>query len=185
VNSACDTHSEDPSIAKQVRKVICLLFVCQAVSGCSDKEEPISVSAADLAVTNEILAKEPQVRLDREDFSIPYRAGALLHISVGSHYRGCYVTCSSDSLRIMGNLSHWLRGREKSEAVLRQFCQDPHFTFEGNRWTVVFRVLRSDGGVDEWTAIGEHDPQARISKIEKVEGRQLRPKGTFFYPLAG
>jgi hypothetical protein len=85
----------------------------------------------------------------------------------------------------MGDPSHWLRGKEKNKAILTRLCQDPQFRVADNRWTVTFNVFRSDGGVDEWTVIGVHDSESRTNKIEKMEGRQLRPRGTFFYPLAG
>lgn len=80
------------------------------------------------------------------------------------------------------------RGREKSKAVFRELFRDPEFMFEGNKWTVVFNVIKEGeggGAVDKWKVLGQHDPETNINRMEKIEVTMLKPKGTFSYPLVG
>lgn len=80
------------------------------------------------------------------------------------------------------NISSWLRGKEKSEAVFRKLCPDPLLTFEADKWKVVFNVFRKDGSVEKWQVVGKHYPEKRYNQIEKIKISLLKPRGTFFCP---
>ena len=66
-----------------------------------------------------------------------------------------------------------------------ELCEDPVFAFDGNTWTVAFNVMLPDGGVDEWTVTGVHDPEGNVNQILSVGVCEVKPAGMFFYPLVG
>ncbi len=85
----------------------------------------------------------------------------------------------------MGHDEEWLRGSEKSVAVLKDLCKDPQFMFQEDTWTVVFNIFTFDGSVDRWKVIGEHDPKANKNQILNIDVAPLKPAGTFSWPYIG
>jgi len=166
------------------RAIVCLVAAFLTVAGCAKIREDVtrSASPAQLCVINE---KLEDYRFIREHFEDPERVWPLLQKVVGLYYDAPgYLVGSSVSLRIIdgGDLSRWLQGREKDEAVFRQLYHDPQFMFEGNKWKVVFNVLRPDGGVDKWQVVGEQYPEKEYNQIDTIQISTLKPKGTFSQP---
>ncbi len=140
-------------------------------------------SQAELLGINEILRES---KFTRQDFSSPRGVDSLLTEIAGLHQGPRHCPGSSVMLKMtMGEDSAWLRGTEKSEAVLHELAKDPEFSFEGNTWTVVFNVFKADGGVDRWKVIGEHDPEANRNQVLNIEVTPLKPAGTFSWPFLG
>ena len=166
--------------------IICLFVVFLTVSGCSKsgKGDVIDLSAPELSVINNSLNDYTFIK---QYFDEPERVESFLQELVALHYNSYLLVGSSGTLRLMerGDISSWLRAKEKREAVLRELCSDPQFVFEGNKWKVVFNVFKKDGSVDKWEVVGEHYPEKRYNQVEKVEIRTLKPKGTFSWPLMG
>lgn len=165
--------------------IMCLFIFFLTISGCSKSSEDDATggSPPDLSIINESLKSYMFVRQDFED---PEKVWPFLQTLVGLYYGSPHhLIGSSVTLRSIerGDISSWLRGREKSEAVFRELCLDPQFLFEGNKWKVLFNVFKPDGSVDKWEVVGEHDPENEYNHIEKIETNTLKPKGTFFCPL--
>lgn len=140
-------------------------------------------SGSELIAINEILA---EYEFTRRDFDIPQKVDSFLG-DVAMFHDGPigFVIGSSFRLRIMGPLEDWLRGSEKSEAALRELCKDPEFVFDHDVWTVVFNLIRSDGALERWRVVGEHDQRANTNTIWGIRIVPVRPPGTFTYPLFG
>jgi hypothetical protein len=177
---------EQDKVISYLILAICLFITFLTVSGCSKSGEGDSKMKPppDISTINESLK---DYRFTRQDFNEPQEFDSFLHKLVVLYYDApAHLVCSSIAWRMIENgVDSWLQGAEKSEAVLKKLCRDPEFMFEGNKWIVVFNVLKPDGSVDKWKAVGEHDPENNTNRIEKIEVAALRPKGTFFVPLVG
>jgi len=166
--------------------IMCLLVAFLTVSGCSKsgKDEVTDISGPELAVINNSLK---DYMFTEQDFDEQDRVVPFLEELVAPHYNSHLLVGSTRTLRFMerGDISSWLRAKEKSEAVLRGLCSDPQFVFEGNKWRITFNVFKKDGGVDKWQVVGEHDPKNEYNQVEKIEISTLKPKGTFSWPFMG
>jgi len=138
-------------------------------------------SRAELLAINEILREHA---FTRRDFNDIQKVDLFLSEVMFLHHGPSLVPGSSLMLR-MTDASRWLRGTEKNEAILRELCEDPQFSFEGEVWSVVFNAFKPDGSVDQWKIVGEHHPEENINQILGVEVIPLKPPGTFSNPLMG
>lgn len=149
---------------------LCLFVAFMIVSGCSKsgEDDVMNVSAKELSVINNNLKDYMFIN---QHFDEPDRVCPFLQELVALHYNSYLLVGSSETLRLMerGDISSWLRGKEKSKAVLRELCSDPQFVFEGNKWKVAFNVFKKDGGVDQWQVVGEHYPPKKYNQVEKIE----------------
>jgi uncharacterized ubiquitin-like protein YukD len=140
-------------------------------------------SGAELIATNEILT---EYSFTRQDFDHPQRACSFLdEVTALQRDSAGIILGSGFGDKVMGPLEYWLGREEKDEAVLRNLCRDPEFTFDGDVWTAVFNMIKPDGGVDRWRVVGEHDSQANINEIWGIRVVPLKPPGTFSYALLG
>jgi hypothetical protein len=165
---------------------LCLFVAFMIVSGCSKscKDDVVDISAPELSVINESLR---DYMFSKQDFNEPNSVWAFLQELAALHYDSYLLVGSSGTMRLMerNDISSWLRGKEKSKAVLRELCSDPKFMLEGNKWKVLFNMFKKDGSVDKWEVVGKHDPENKYNQVEKIEISTLRPKGTFSWPLMG
>ena len=166
--------------------LLCLSLVLMLiVSGCSKRDKGISIdrSNPELEIINESLEDYMFIR---EDFNEPDRVWSYLEELVALYYKSYQQVGSSGSLKRMerSDLSAWLRGKEKSESVLRQLCSDPKFMLEANKWKIAFNVFKRDGSVVRWGVEGEYYPENQYNQIDKIEISTLKPKGTFSWPFA-
>ena len=140
-------------------------------------------SGSELIAINEILIEH---KFTRHDFDNPQSVDSFLREIIWLHSGTPGLTpCSSHAFERMRPPEDWLRGTEKDEAVLRELCEDPEFAFDGDVWTVVFNVIRSDGAVDRWRVVGEHDPLTNTNEIWAIRSISFKPPRTFSYPLYG
>jgi len=169
-----------------IGSIMCLLVAFLTVSGCSKsgKDDVTDMSGPELAVINSSLK---DYMFTKQHFNDPEEIEGFLLELEALHYNSYLLVGSSRTLRLMeqGDISSWLRAKEKSEAVLKELCSDPQFVFEGNKWKVTFNVFKKDGGVDKWQVVGEHLPEKKYNQVEKIEIMTLKPKGTFSWPLMG
>jgi len=166
--------------------IMCLFIAFLTFSGCSKRDEGVSMEGdhPKLVVINQSLK---DYRFLRNHFDETESSCSFLGELVALHYNSYLLVGSSETLRLMerGDISSWLRAKEKKEAVLRKLCSDPQFVLEGNKWMVVFNVFKKDGGVDKWEVVGKHDPDNKYNQVEKIKISILKPKGTFSWPLMG
>jgi len=166
--------------------IMCLLIAFQIITGCSksDEGDPMEEDHPKLAVINESLK---DYRFLRKHFDEPESYCSFLEELVALHYNSYLLVGSNSTLRRMerSGVSAWLRGREKSEAVLRQLCSEPKFVLEGNKWKVLFNVFKKDGSVDKWNVEGKYDPEKEHNQIDKITISILKQRGTFSWPLMG
>jgi hypothetical protein len=140
-------------------------------------------SGSELIAINEILMEH---KFTRQDFDNPQSVETFLDKILWLHSgTPGLITCSSLAFERMRPPEDWLRGVEKDKAILRELCKDPEFAFDGAVWTVVFNVIRSDGAVDRWRVVGEHDPQTNTNEIWGIRSRPFKLPGTFSYPIFG
>lgn len=138
-------------------------------------------SGAELLAISEIVG---EFKFTRQDFDDPHKVHFLLGEIASLHQGPGRCAGSGVMLRkTMGRDFEWLRGTEEDGAVLRELSRDPHFTFDGNTWSVMFNVFKADGSVDRWRVVGEHDPQANRNQILNIEIAPLKPAGTFSWPF--
>ena len=155
-----DPHMRKGQRAKSNRatSIMCLFVALLVISVYSKPHRDLTKSAspAQLFVINESLK---DYRFIREDFDDPDRVWSFLQRLVGLYYQVPHLLIGSSvtlwQMERDGDLSTWLGGKEKSEAVLRELCQDPKFVFEGNKWKVIFNVFKPDGSVDKSEVVGE------------------------------
>ena len=135
---------------------------------------------------NEILS---EYTFTREDFDNREKVHDFLE-QIEHYYGKVGGSCVGSSIFLETDAQEevradWLQGREKNEAVFKSLCKDPHFKFEGNKWSVTFNVFEADGSVDKWEVTGEYDTETQSNKIYTIDISRLKRKGTFYYPIAG
>lgn len=179
----CMIKKRSPRI-NYVGVIICLFVAFLTFSGCS-KSGKDDASPPDISVINDSLK---DYRFIRQHFEDPDRVKSFLARLVVLYCNGWYhEVASSATLRTMerSGLQAWLRAREKSEIVLRGLCSDPKVVLEGNKWKVVFNVLKRDGSVEMWQVVGKNEPEHEYNQIHKIEITTLKPAGTFSWPMMG
>jgi len=166
--------------------IMCLFTAFLTFSSCSKRDEAVSMEGdhPKLVVINQSLKDYSFLR---NHFDENERSCSLLGELVALHYNSYLLVGSSETLKLMerGDISSWLRAKEKKEDVLRTLCSDPQFVLEGDKWKVLFNVFKKDGSVDKWKVVGVHDPENNYNQVEKLEISTLKPKGTFSWPLMG
>ena len=180
----CTQKERVPKI-NYVGTIMCLFVAFLVVCGCSKsgKDNATEVLPMELSVINESLKDYMFIR---QHFDDPERVWSFLEELVALHYQAYQRVGSSEELRIMerSGLLDRQRGREKSEAVIRDLCSDPKVVLEGNKWKVVFNVFKRDGSIEKWYVVGENEPENEYNHINKIEIRIFKSKGTFsWYPV--
>jgi hypothetical protein len=123
-----------------------------------------------LPLLNEVLS---DYRLTRRDFDDPNKTEAYLFWLLVFH--------SPSRGECLGSLcpnGDPIRGKENSEAVLRELHRDPQFVFKGNNWTTTFNTFTMNGAVNRWDVAGRHDPTSNSIEIVRTKISPLRPPGT-------
>jgi hypothetical protein len=141
-------------------------------------------SPSSLGTLNEILQER---RFAREEF---VHAEAVFH-SLGivvDLYEGAYRSIGSSTfLGVLGpeGIAEWSRGSKKKEITLRESCRDPQFAFRGNNWIATFNVFEPDGRVEKWKVEGEFCTATQSNRVQKIERRVVKKRGTFAYAAWG
>lgn len=137
-------------------------------------------SGAELVAINKLLK---EYTFGREELNNPQSVFQFLGQITFLHRGAGLIPGSSFALKTMGRISDWLHGTADNEADLRELCEDPEFVFEGSTWTVVFNVIKRDGGVDEWTVVGELSRDSNSNEILGIDIKDILPRGTFSYAM--
>lgn len=80
---------------------------------------------------------------------------------------------------------HYLMKSEKSKDEFKKFWVDPNFRFDGNKWDVTYYVLTPLGSIEKWDVSGEFFPDHQVNKILNIIIEEMKPKGSYIYPLVG
>ena len=180
-------HSRWQTKTTRVTLMMCLVLTLLASNGCrkSGPAQNLSSSVLDPNVFNRAFVDYglESNRFDLGDFNDNQKIWDLLQSLINTHYRG--ILASRRLAKIFDDPSAWLRGTEKSEAVLWEVCREPAFTFTPEKCSVVFNVIRMTGGVDEWTVVFRKVPEDETIEIFRVEITTKKPPGTFSWALVG
>jgi len=138
-------------------------------------------SGAELTGINDALRG---FRFTREDFDKPSVVCKFLMAMMFFHKGSGRVPCSTFAIEgLVHYPSEWLKGTQQTEASLRALCHEPVFVFDGDKWQTTFKAFRPDGGLDQWTLVGIHDPQASFNRILRIDVADAVPAGAFHYPF--
>lgn len=164
---------------------IFFFMVFLITNGCSKSgNSSKSGTLPNLSAINENLKEHEFIIKHFED---PKKVDSFLIKLVTLYCDGLYQEIASPiTLKRMertNSIEAWLRGKEKNEIVLRKLCKEPEIIIEGNKWKIVFNVLRRNGSVEKWEVAGENDSE--FNQIDKIEIKILRSKGTFSWPMIG
>lgn len=81
--------------------------------------------------------------------------------------------------RVRSYIKNWLvDDNAASQTLFEEQCEDPVIHTDKETWTLTFRCLNVQGGVELWTVKGTS------SRIQEAVNIPIHPTGTFAWPMA-